>query len=198
MIESKEYWEKKLKKILSENHEIWKNDVQFFTWLRGGIRRIWQKHPVKIKHLSNSYKLVENTNPRSMKRFPQVKRYECSICNGVFEQKEVEVDHILGGRNSIKEIEDIELFILNILFVDEDDLRVVCKDCHKIMSYKEKQGIKSFKKAKIEKEIIAIGKNDSEYFKRFNVERPSNAKKRREVLRQLFYKENNLSGGLYD
>lgn len=198
MIESREYWKQKHETILSENPEIWKNDVQFFTWLRGGIRRIWQKHPVKLKHLSNSYRLVENTNPRSMKRFPKVKRYECSICNGLFEQKEVEVDHIHGGRNSIKEIGDIETFMLNILFVVEDDLRIVCKDCHKIMSYKEKQGIKCFKKAKIEKEIIAIGKNDSEHFKRFGVERPSNAKKRREVLRQLFYKEKGLTGGLYD
>lgn len=188
----------KLNKILNENGDIWKSESQYLTWLRGGIRRIWQKHPVKLKFLSNSCTVVENRNPRSMKRFPQVKRYECSLCKGIFEQNLVEIDHIHGGRNSLKEIGDISDFVFKILFVDSSDLRVVCKECHKIQSYKEKQGIKSFKKAKIEKEIIALGKNDIKIFNRFNVERPSNAKKRREKLREILYKENNLTGGLYD
>ena len=190
--------QEKLQCILNSNPEIWKNESQYLTWLRGGIRGIWHKHPVKLKFLSNSFTIVKNENPRSMKRFPTVKRYECSMCRGVFKQSLVEVDHIHGGKNSLRKIDDINDFIFSILFVESSDLRVVCKECHKIQSYKEKQGIKSFEKAIISFSIFAIGKDDAKVFKKYNLEIPSNAKKRREALRVIFYKEKGLTGGLYE
>lgn len=28
----------KIKKILSENKDVWKTEAEFFSWIRGGIR----------------------------------------------------------------------------------------------------------------------------------------------------------------
>lgn len=193
------HWEEKIKKILVDENNIWKTESQLFTWLRGGIRGIWKKHPMKLNYIKNSLFLVENDNPRSMKRFPMIKKGRCSICNEVFSQKDLEVDHIHGGNNKITSTEDVEDFILNILFVETKDLRIVCKPCHKTLSYQAKQGIKSFEKAWVEKEVIALIKEkDYSLFKEYGLDIPKNDKERRKGIRGLLYTKKGLTGGLYD
>ena len=149
----------KVKKILKENQDIWKTESAYFSYLRGCIRLAWSKSPVKHKLLKKVKKQIPNPNygkPRNTK--PTVIGAECEICNKDYPMKMIEVDHKSGGTYSLKSVDYIQGFFESICIVCEDDLRVVCKECHGILSYSAKQNI-SFERAKLEKEFIKIKKD---------------------------------------
>ena len=87
----------------------------------------------------------------------KIRSHTCEICKNDFPMKFLEVDHKDGGVYSLKKVEDIQDFFVNICIVCEDDLRVVCKDCHSCLSYSAKKGC-SFEEARIQKEFIEIKK----------------------------------------
>ena len=181
----------------------WKTKSTYYSWLRGGIRRIWGKHPLKMEFLKKKKKKIVNPNPTSRVRFPTVMGCECYVCKKDFVLKEIEVDHIAGGKYTLTQSKDVEDFVLNILFVKESDLRTVCKNCHGILSYQAKQGIKSFEKAKIEKEIIALTQTKAKkfldnWYKARGLKPETNTSKRKAQIRDVLYNENNLTGGIYD
>lgn len=150
--------DEKIKKILSENKDIWKTESAYFSYLRGCIRLAWNKNPVKLKLLKKIKKQIPNPNygkPRNNK--PTVFGGTCEICKDDFPMKFLEVDHKDGGVYSLKKVEDIQDFFVNICIVCEDDLRVVCKDCHSCLSYSAKNNC-SFEEARIQKEFIEIKK----------------------------------------
>jgi hypothetical protein len=62
--------------------------------------------------------------------------YQCSACAQWFKGNEVEVDHI-HPCGSLKEYADLEQFV-ETLFCSEDNLRVVCKTCHKQITKEQK------------------------------------------------------------
>lgn len=127
------------------------------SWVRGGIRGgLWKKHPVKLEFLRKHTVMMENTNPRSMKRFPLVKGGRCALCNELHSMKDIEVDH-LSGNNALRSMGDVRAFIEAMIMVTFDDLQLVCKPCHKIKSYAEKEGI-SFEEAAAEKFAISLKK----------------------------------------
>lgn len=151
--------DEKVKKILKENPDIWKTESAYFSYLRGCIRLGWSKNPVKLKLLKRVKKQIPNPNygkPRNTKK--TVMGATCEICKGDFPMKQLDVDHIGGGNYTLRKISDLQKFFEDVCLVTEDDLRIVCKDCHGCLSYAAKQGI-SFDQAKIEKEIIAICKD---------------------------------------
>lgn len=150
--------DEKIKKILSENKDIWKTESSYFSYLRGCIRLAWNKNPVKLKLLKKIKKQIPNPNygkPRNTK--PTVFGGTCEICKNDFPMKFLEVDHKDGGVYSLKKVEDIQDFFVNICIVCEDDLRVVCKDCHSCLSYSAKHNC-SFEEARTQKEFIEIKK----------------------------------------
>ncbi len=53
----------------------------------------------------------------------------------------------------------ITKYVENMALVSKDELQLVCKPCHGIISHSQRKGI-SFEEAKIEKEIIALCKDD--------------------------------------
>ena len=70
------------------------------------------------------------------------------------------------------------------------DLRLVCKPCHGIVSYSQKQGI-SFEQAKVAKEVIALDKDQKlmlDKIASFGVELadiPKTKKSRKELVTKL-------------
>ena len=74
-----------------------------------------------------------------------------------------EIDHIVPA-GSLNSEDDIKGWIIRLLFVTLKDLRILCKDCHRVVSYAEKEGL-SFDKAKVVKEAISIvsSKKDKEW-----------------------------------
>lgn len=148
----------KLDRILEENSDVWKNKSAFMNYIRGGLRKsLWSRHPVKLKLIKEKRKRI--INPKPTKAHPTVWGAECSICNKDFPQKDIQVDHIREDYNQLNEIEDIQQFVEGLSLVTMRDLRLVCKPCHAIVSYSQKQGI-SFEDAKVAKEIIALSKDD--------------------------------------
>lgn len=189
--------EQKLKDIISSNSVGWEKESDFFNWLRGGIRRIWSNHPQKISFLALKRKDIENTNEKSRTRFPTVKGYSCELCKLDKKAKDVQVDHIHGGKFSLRKMEDLESFLFSILLVTHDDLRVLCKDCHSVISYQQKNGIINFKKAEIEKYLIKNHRDES-FFKSRGILIPKTLKAKKEEMRKVLYLENELSGGIKD
>lgn len=189
--------------IASKVVPAWKTKSTYYSWLRGGIRRIWGKHPLKMEFLKKKKKKIVNPNPTTRTRFPTVMGCECYVCKEDHILKNIEVDHIAGGKYTLTQAKDVEDFVLNILFVKESDLRTVCKPCHGILSYQAKQGIKSFEKAKVEKEIIALTQTKAKkqmagWYKERGVIPATNSTKRKVQMREIMYQEKNLVGGVYD
>lgn len=134
---------------------IWKTEASYMSFLRGGIRRgLWEKNPIKLEFLKERTVKMENTNPRSMKRYPTVNAGMCDMCNEMYKMAEMEVDHKVG-QHSLRSVADVERFIHGIVYVRKEDLALLCKPCHNIKTYSEKCGV-SIEEATMLKEAIAV------------------------------------------
>lgn len=148
------------------------DDKEVMKSVRTGIRCMWSKMIFKQDFLNKQSILVENTNPRSKKRFPQVRRFKCAICGGYFGSNEIELD-LLIDENSLKSYDDINTFMLNIVLTSPDKLQVLCKDkkktvkgkkvlvehgCHSIKTFASRYDC-SFEEAKLKKKVINICKD---------------------------------------
>ena len=102
--------------------------ARYFSFIRSALRRAWSKYPVKFQVLEKAKTIVKGKRHKY--------EYECSQCGGWFKQAEVEVDHIIPC-GSLKEFEDLPRFV-KTLFCEEDNLRVVCKPCHRIITVAER------------------------------------------------------------
>lgn len=165
---------------------IWATQAAFMSWVRGGVRLgLWKKHPVKLEFLKASTTLIENTNPRSMKRFPMVKAVTCALCELVVKASEVEVDHI-HGNHSLKSMDDLRSFIESMIIVKMSDLQIACKPCHKIKSYSEREGI-TFEEARAIKKAIEIckSKQDKQFLIEKGIKPASSAASRRKQVEQV-------------
>lgn len=134
----------------------WKNDKAFFTYLRGCLRLAWKRHPTKLKVLKERRKQIKNPNPRGNKS--TVFGFECEMCHKEFPLKEGQVDHI-NPAGSLQVKEDIQGFVERLLWVTEEDLRLVCKACNNALAVSEKLGI-SYEDAVIEKQAIQWEKDN--------------------------------------
>ena len=135
---------------------VWKTKAQFFQWMRGQMRRAWSRHPVKVSYMAQHRKRVPLgrvtvKNPQGL-----VWGCQCEHCNQLFKQTECEVDHI-DAAGSFKGWDDFEAWMTKLMHINFDSIRIVCKTCHRIISYAERMGI-TFEEAKLEKRVIAFSK----------------------------------------
>ena len=131
-------------------------EKEVMVWWRGVVRRMWAKSPPLLKFVKDNEQLVVNTNPRSMKRFPKVKKLKCAIDGVLYGTSDVEVDH-KHGENQCTSYGDAESFLTGIVFVSPDDLQILSKDNHKIKTYAERYKF-SFNEAKVRKDVILLKK----------------------------------------
>lgn len=161
---------------------IWKTKAKFLAWLRGGIRRAcWNRNPIKHEVIKKSRKRILNKSTGNM-----VWGGECYLCGKDFLQKDLQVDHI-KGENPLTEITDIQSFVESMTCLGLNDLALVCKPCHNIKTYAEKQGI-SFEQAAIEKRIIELTKLPTKELQELLAKhnKPSNnASVRKQSVREL-------------
>ena len=163
----------------------WKSSVNFFTYLRGCLRLAWKRHPTKLKVMKERRKQIPNPNPRGNKA--TVFGFECEMCHNEYVMKECQVDH-KHAAGSLKKKEDIQGFVERLLWVTEDDLRLVCKVCNSALALSEKQGI-TYDEAMIQKKAIEIQKGDDKtWIKKQGVVPESNAKKRRLQIAEILSK----------
>lgn len=167
------------KKIWGPNTP-WKTESAWWGYLRGCLRKAWSRNPIKLNLLKKKRRQIVNPNPRGKK--DTVFGFDCDVCSNTFVMSEGEVDHIVGA-GSLKSVNDIQGFVERLLFVTEDDLRLVCKGCHRAITYAEKTGM-TFDDAKIEKEAIRLGAEglDKEWLVQHNLVPASSKAKRREQI----------------
>lgn len=161
----------------------WKNSTNFFNYLRGCLRKAWSRNPIKLNVLNKQRKQIANPNPKGKK--PTVWGADCAMCGGTFPIKDIQVDHIIPA-GSLQKTEDIQGFVERLLYVTEDDLRLVCKECNSALALSDKQGI-SYEEAVIIKKAILICKNkqDKEFLIEHGVTPASNVSSRRKQVEDV-------------
>lgn len=179
-------------KRMAEEFEI--SDKEVLSSVRTMIRSAWGDSIFKLEFLKRNSVLIENTNLRSMKRFPMVRKYKCAICGELFGSTEVELDHI-DSENALTSYEHINDFMTNIVLTSPDKLQVLCKDkkskklgvtrfgCHSIKTFSERYSV-DFDTAKAEKEALQLikQKKDKEYLQERNLPVESTQAARRATI----------------
>ena len=185
--------EDKLDKLLTDYSHVWKSKSAFMSWLRGGVRAgMWNKHPVKLDYIKTHRKQIKNPNPRGNKA--TVWGGTCDICKQDYVLNQLQVDHIREDSAVLRDIKDLQSFIESITLVTAEDLRLVCKPCHTIVSYSQKENM-SFEEAKIHKFVIDLCKKklDKQWLLDHNLLVPTNAVKRKKLILDTLLEESKLN-----
>lgn len=171
--------------------DTWKSEAAFWGWVRGGLRKLWSRHPVKLEYIKQNRKRISNPNPKG--RVAEVWGMTCAICQKDMVQSEIEIDHISEHGARLSGLEDVESFVNHLLMIDFNSLRPLCKPCHRVVSHAQKMGV-SFEEALAMKMAIEFVKQDKKIVVDFCVQRGYNlsslntAAKRREAVEQIFLK----------
>lgn len=181
---------------------IWKTESAYLTWLRGQIRRMWNKCPQKLEFLKENTQFLpkedEDGQPIKYKN-GKVRVYKSFVCNycdkicydseRINGKKTYAVDHIKGN-HSLTKFEHVPAFLDAMLRVKQGDLQILCKFCHDTKTYAESSNI-TFLESLIQKEAIQIIKDklDKQFFIDRNLDIPKNAKLRREAIVAILEKE---------
>ncbi len=110
----------------------------FFSFIRSALRAKFVRWPPRYDCL-NAAKVPYKGSDKRTKFL-----YVCAICGGEFKQKEVEVDHFPHECGSLKSFADLPKFVEN-LFCEVDNLRCVCKVCHKAHTKQSREDKKNGK-----------------------------------------------------
>lgn len=181
------------------------------TNFRTNVRNMWSDSIFKQSIYDNRMIVIENTNPRSKKRFPTKQRWRCECCGELFAKESTELDHAVG-EFEMKSINHAEDFLRGIFFTSPKDLQILCKDvkekktvkgrkvatgyllyigCHSIKTLAERNGI-SFEDARIRKEVLNICKFESkviDLLNENNVELPKFKKDYEAVVESIIRKK---------
>lgn len=135
----------------------WKTRAAFYSYIRGGLRKaVWSRHPVKLEFMkSQRFKAPIGVKGKD------VWAYKCDICKEIYRQPDIEVDHIVPA-GSLRSEEDLQGFISRLSFVSYEDLRILDKKCHGIITLADSRGM-TFNRAAIEKQAIAFNKDKPKF-----------------------------------
>ncbi len=116
---------------------------------------------IKPKEKFNAVDFSRNTLRRFWKRTPMAQmakqkarvaigRFRCAACEGIFKEKETQIDHILPVVNISTGFVSLDDFA-NRLFCDESNLQILCLSCHKLKTKNENHERKAHRDNKPEK-----------------------------------------------
>ncbi|BDU12964.1 hypothetical protein [Escherichia phage phiWec187] len=188
--------ENKEPKVIWGDGTPWKTQAAFYTYLRGCLRKAWVRHPNKIKKIQSvrfkADRLDKDGNvvlDKKTGKPKQVWNCKCELCGYTGGMKDFQVDHI-NAAGTLTCYEDIPSFVLRLLYVTEDDLRVVCKQCNAILAYADKHDM-TFREAKAEKEAIALcqSKKDKNWLTKRGISPESTVSKRRKQIVKILLDE---------
>ncbi len=101
--------------------ETW-TEARFWSFVRSGLRAMWQKWPVKWQVLQEARRPYGGKDKRTKWE------YQCNGCKQWFKTKDVSVDHIEPA-GQLRDYEDLPRFVSKLL-CEKDNLQVLCKGCH--------------------------------------------------------------------
>lgn len=122
-------------------------EAQYLAWIRSALRSKWLKWPPRNAAIAAARRTYKG--PNKLQKW----EVQCAICSGWHKLKEIEVDHYPHDAGSILTFEDIGPFV-NRLYCEVDNLRTVCKPCHKAYTLSQSKGI-SMEDALLEKRVTA-------------------------------------------
>lgn len=102
--------------------------------IRSAVRKSWMRHPTKLLKLDLA--TVPDMDDSTRTKW----LVHCEECGNTFKKADVEVDHI-KGEHKLKKLEDAPAFAESILRVGLDDLRILCKPCHEVKTYQERNNV---------------------------------------------------------
>ena len=164
-------------------NSVWKTEAQYFTWLRGSLRKLWSDYPLRQEWKKKSLRPVTQQERESKKFHPSTKNVgQCVFCKEWFPGSKLQVDH-MESSDGCHNYETAEKFLWYCGGLTSDHFQLSCVPCHKIETYREKQGI-SFEEARATKEAIAIQKQkqDVSWLKTAGIDPAKNAKERRQQI----------------
>lgn len=167
-----------------EHPEIWATEAEWWSFLRGALRRgLWEKSPIKL-----SFKNANCTKPPEGYTGRAKSGAVCALSGEWVGKSKLEVDHC-EGHMSLLCWEDVLPFILHLV-PKKGTLQLVDKEAHKIKSYGERMGL-SYEDARIVKIAIDLQrkKMDVAWLRSKGVVPASNQKKRREQIIQKLKEE---------
>ena len=105
--------------------------ARYFQFLRSALRGAWGRWPAKFQLLKENRRTVTGRRHKF--------EYMCAQCKGWFQQKEIQVDHIIPA-GALNCHEDLKGFVAR-LFVGVDKLQIMCKPCHKVKTKEERDAM---------------------------------------------------------
>lgn len=161
-------------------------EAQFLAWVRSALRSKSLRWPPRMEAIKEARRPYNG--PNKLQKW----EVECAICHEWHKLKDIDVDHFPKAAGSIRSIEDIGEFVNN-LYCEKENLRVLCKPCHKIHTLSENAGI-TFEEAMLEKRVTEQMKSkdllaflEKNGYTGISV---SNVKKRREAVFKILSSDN--------
>lgn len=107
------------------------SESAFWSFIRSALRQKsrWWKPITQCK--------MEARRPYTGPLKRQKYEYQCNSCKKWFPEKKINVDHIVGA-GSLNCAEDLPGFVER-LFCEQDNLQVLCTECHDKKTQSEKQ-----------------------------------------------------------
>jgi 5-methylcytosine-specific restriction endonuclease McrA len=103
------------------------------SFIISALRNASRRYPPKFDALKNAL-VGRKVNAKTGKL---AYHYECAACHGQFVSADVQVDHTNPVVDTATGFVDWNTYI-DRLFCDQDNLKTLCKPCHKIKTDQEK------------------------------------------------------------
>ena len=150
----KKPWESEEGKI------VWETEADYWTWLRGGLRRLWSDYPLRKAWKKTQLRPVTDQERKDKIFHPSTKNVgQCVFCKNWMAGSKLECDHIIESEGCTDKA-TAEKFLWHCGGQTGDNFQLACKPCHKVKSFAEARNI-PFEAALIEKEAIAWQKNNA-------------------------------------
>jgi 5-methylcytosine-specific restriction endonuclease McrA len=120
----------KVEKERPYNNGLW-TAARYNSFVKGGLRSTSQRWPPRYSVLAASRR-GKRVNPASGR---MAEFHECASCKNLFVSKDVEVNHI----TPVVPISGFDSWdgVIKRLFCEADNLEVLCKPCHLLVSKQE-------------------------------------------------------------
>jgi hypothetical protein len=175
--------------LTPEGSKVWKTEAQYWSWLRGALRRLWSDYPLRKVWKQSQLRPVTKEEREDKLYHPSTKNVgQCSFCKEWMAGSKLECDHLIESEGCTSK-ETAESFLWHCGGLVAEDFRLACKPCHKVQSHSQKSGL-SFEDSVIEKQVIAIckAKQDKQWLIDRGIKPESNAAKRKIQIRGELFK----------
>lgn len=157
--------------------------------MRDAVRKKWMFAPNKLAFLL--MKRIPDMDNSTRTKWLQ----KCNICDNLFKEGEVNVDHVEGEKQFV-DWSNAKDYAASILDVNFEGMQILCLECHKTKSRAESLGIdwatdEGWKLGKLEQEFTKIinskAKGQKDYLQDKGIVPAKTEELRKQQIRQLMF-----------